>query len=102
MHCQTVVLCGLQSLQIVPNPIIELETYSCSFCLLSVAQQGTCSVILLDVRDVEDVQGQRVLSLIFTPECCRENMLKSISWGENALFFETECLTGQVGLREVI
>lgn len=89
MHCQTTVLCGLQSLQIVPNPIIELETNSYSFCLLSVAQPGTCSVIPLDVRDVEGVQGQRLLSLIFTPECCRDNMSKSVSCGENALFFET-------------
>lgn len=86
-----------------PNSIIELETNSYSFFLLPVTQPGTCAVIPLDVGDVEDVQGQRVLSLIFTPECCKDKVSKKLFMGEKMPYsLKPESLTGQVSLREVI
>lgn len=60
-------------------------------------------MVPLDVGYVEDAQGQRALDLILIPECCRDNMSKSISVGEKMPHsLKPECLTGQVGLREVI
>lgn len=101
MHCQTAVLCGLQSLQNVPNPIIELETSLIATPFISFLLHNQEPV--QDIRDVEDAQGQRGLSLIFTPECWRDNTSKSVSVGKRMPYcLKLECLTGLVGLSEVI
>lgn len=107
MHCQTAVLGGLQSLQNVPKPILELETGLIaipfvSFLLHNQKPVQWCFWTSVRGGDALAQRGLRCRIYVFTPEHCRQNRLKRVyvrkkhlthqDQNVRASWFEQSCL----------